>query len=118
MPDTLEVTARREGRVGILETDGYITDVSAEKVADAGHALIDEGVRYLVLNLEKSPIANSKGISILVEIFERIRDLEGKVAFCCVASILAKTFRIMGLLKAAHIHDTEAEAVRALGAPE
>ena len=118
MPDTLEVNARREGRIGILETDGYINDVSAEKVADAGHALIDEGFRYLILNLEKSPIANSMGISILIEIIERIRELEGRVAFCCVAPILAKTFRIMGLLKVADIYDTEAEAVQALGVPE
>ena len=39
------------------------------------------------------------------------------VALCCVAPILAKTFRIMGLLKAANIYGTEAEAVQALNRP-
>ena len=114
MPEALEVTVRREGRVGIVETDGYINDAEAEKVAEAGHALIEEGFRYLIMNLEKSRIANSMGISILIEIIEKARELEGKVAFCCVAPILAKTFKIMGLLKAADIYEAEAEAVRAL----
>ena len=85
-----------------------------EPVAEAGEALIREGVKYLVFNLEKSHIANSMGISILIEIIEKVRELEGKVAFCCVAPILAKTFQIMGLLKVAEIYDTEDQAVQAV----
>ena len=37
-----------------------------------------------------------------------------KVAFCCTTPTIAKTFKIMGLLKVAEIHDTEAQAVQAL----
>ena len=114
MPQALEVRSGREGSVGILQTDGYISDPQAEKVAEAGEALIQEGLRYLVLNLEKSRIANSMGISILIELIEKVRELGGKVAFCCVAPILAKTFQIMGLLKVADLYDTQTEAVQAL----
>lgn len=114
MTGTLQVRVRREGEVGILETDGYINDVAGEKVAEAGDGLIQEGVRQIVVNLEKSRIVNSIGISVLIEIIEKVRALNGKVAFCGVAPVLAKTFRIMGLLKVASIHATEAEAVQAL----
>ncbi len=38
MPEELEVTSRQEGQVGILETDGYINDTEAERVAKAGLA--------------------------------------------------------------------------------
>ena len=115
MPDTLEVNARKEGQVGILETDGYINDTEADRVAQAGHALIDEGFRYLVINIEKSRIISSIGISVLIELIERLREQDGKVAFCCATPTIAKTFKIMGLLKVAAVHDTEAEAVQALG---
>ena len=37
MDRTLDVTVRREGRVGILETNGYINDTEAEKIAEASH---------------------------------------------------------------------------------
>jgi len=39
MAATLEVRARKEGRIGILETHGYINDTEADRVAQAGHAL-------------------------------------------------------------------------------
>ena len=115
MSETLEVRVRREGEVGILETDGYISDTAGEKVAEAGHGLIQEGFECLVLNLEKSHIVSSIGISVLIEVIEKIRELEGKIAFCCVTPTLAKTFRIMGLLQVASIYDTEQEALQALG---
>ena len=72
----------------------------------AGEALIQEGAKSLVIILEKSPIANSMGISILIELIEKVREIDGKVAFCCVQPILAKTFQIMGLLGRAEIYDT------------
>ena len=77
-------------------------------------ALIEEGVRSLVLNLEKSRIANSMGIAILIELIEKMREQNGKVAFCCVTPTLAKTFQIMGLLKVAEIYVSENEAMQAI----
>jgi anti-sigma B factor antagonist len=114
MPETLEVRVRREGQVGVLETDGYINNIGAEKIADACDGLIQEGFTRLVLNLERSRIINSIGISILIEVIEKVRELKGKVAFCCVTPTIAKTFRIMGLLKASTVHDTEAQALEAV----
>jgi anti-anti-sigma factor len=106
--------AHRSGNIGILETDGYINGAEAEPVAEAGEALIQEGAESLVINLEKSPIANSMGISILIELIEKVRERDGSVAFCCVVPILAKTFQIMGLLGRAEIYDTEEEALASL----
>lgn len=116
MPERLEVRVRREGQVGILETDGYINNIGAEKIAEACDGLIGEGLKHFVLNLEKSRIINSIGISILIEVIEKVRELQGKVAFCCVTPTIAKTFRIMGLLQASTVHDTEAQALEAVQA--
>lgn len=114
MAETLAVDASREGAVGILRTDGYINDEAADRVAEAADGLIDEGVRHLVLNLQQTPIANSIGIAILIGIIEKLREQNGKVAFCCVKPILVKTFEIMGILKVASVHAVEAEAVEAV----
>jgi anti-anti-sigma regulatory factor len=51
----------------------------------------------------------------LIEILEKIRELNGQVAFCCVRPTIGKTFRIMGLLQTATLFDTEAKAIQALG---
>jgi anti-anti-sigma factor len=63
------------------------------------------------MNLSKSRIINSIGVSVMIEIIEKVKALEGGVAFCCLTPTTAKTFRIMGLLNASTIHETEEEAI-------
>jgi anti-anti-sigma factor len=89
--------------------------VGGEKVARTCQDLIAEGTRSLILNLQNSSIVNSVGVSFLIEVVERVRDLEGRVAFCCVSHTIGKTFQIMGLLETASLHSTEREALKALG---
>jgi anti-anti-sigma factor len=69
------------------------------------------------LNLERTRIVNSIGISILIEVLEKVMDRNGKLAFCGLTPTIDKTFRIMGLAQYAAIYPTEAEAVRALSSP-
>jgi len=109
MPETLGFTSRREGQVGILETDGYINNAEAERVADAGHAMIEYGLTHLVINIESSRISSSIGISVLIELIEWLRQMEGKIAFWCATPTVAKTLKVMALLKVDEIHDTEEE---------
>jgi anti-anti-sigma factor len=114
MTNELKVGVRRQGKIAILDTDGYLNGVETEKVLEAADALIEEGVRLLVLHLEKSPTANSQGISVLIEIIEKVKDLDGNAAFCCVAPVLAKTLKVLGLLKRVSIYSTEEEALASL----
>jgi len=55
---------RSNNLVCLLETEGYINGVEAEPIAEVAQALVEDGVKCLVINLEKSQIANSIGISI------------------------------------------------------
>ncbi len=114
MAEGLAVQTRQEGDVGIVVTDGYINNIGAEKVAEACNTMVDDGVTRILLNLEQSRIINSIGISILIEVIEKVKGLNGKVGFCCVTPTIGKTFRIMGLLKASTIYESEAEAIAGL----
>lgn len=112
--DTFTLDVERKAGYAILRTDGYVNNLGGEKIADVANDLIDEGLRYLVLNLEKSPVVNSIGISILIEVIERLVEEEGgKIAFCHLTKTIAKTFQIMGLTQYAQIYDSEADAERA-----
>ena len=71
----------------------------------------DDGVRTLLLNLRETKIVNSIGISILIEIIEKMIDKDGKIAFCCLTPVIHKTFQIMGLANYATIFDNEEAAV-------
>ncbi|HTO88878.1 MAG TPA: STAS domain-containing protein [Thermoanaerobaculia bacterium] len=116
MSDACKVSAQRRGDVAVLWTDGYINNQGGEEIAREAYKQLDSGARALVMNLEKTRIVNSIGISILIEVLERVMDRKGLLAFCGLTPTIDKTFRIMGLAQYASIYPTEEEALQAVSA--
>lgn len=115
MINQFAVTVRKEGDYAVLYTDGYINNLGGEKIGETALALVGEGFKKLVINLEKSTVINSIGISILIEVIEKIQEINGGLAFCGLTKTIAKTFTIMGLAQFATLADTEEQAIAALG---
>ena len=114
MPETLKVTVTRGDGYVVMSTDGYINNIGGEKVAEECNRLIEEEFRHFILNLEKSHVINSIGVSILIEVIERVQEAGGTLSFCGLTPTIAKTFRIMRLTDAAEIYTDEAEAIAAI----
>ena len=116
MTDELKVALERRGATGaVLYTKGYINNVGGEEIANRAYELMDDGVRTLLLNLRDTKIVNSIGISILIEIIEKMIDKGGKIGFCCLTPVIHKTFQIMGLANYASIFVDEETAVKEMG---
>ncbi|HUF16660.1 MAG TPA: STAS domain-containing protein [Thermoanaerobaculia bacterium] len=111
MTDELKVVVERRGNGAILYTKGYINNVGGEEIANCAYKLMDEGVQNLLLNLRETKIVNSIGISILIEIIEKMLEKDGKLGFCCLTPVIEKTFQIMGLAQYASIYSDESAAV-------
>jgi anti-anti-sigma factor len=104
MSETLKVIVERpDAKVAILRTDGYINNTGGEEIARQAYALMSGGVNHLLLDLEKTKIVNSIGISILIEILEKLLDQGGRLAFCRLTPTIEKTFQIMGLAQYARL---------------
>ena len=114
MSENIEVHVRNVGAIPVVDVGGYVNALGGEKVAEICNGFIDSGGRRILLNLAETAIVNSVGISFLIEVIEKIKDLGGRLGFCCVSPTIAKTFQIMGLLQAATIYDGEADALQAL----
>ena len=116
MTDELRVAVDRRGANGaILYTKGYINNVGGEEIANRAYELMDGDVRALLLNLRETKIVNSIGISILIEIIEKMIDKGGKIGFCCLTPVIHKTFQIMGLANYASIYTDEDAALQDMG---
>ena len=115
MTEELKVAVDRKDNGAVLYTKGYINNVGGEEIAVRAYELMDAGVRTLLLNLRDTKIVNSIGISILIEIIEKMIDKCGKIAFCCLTPVIHKTFQIMGLANYAAIFDNEEGAMKELG---
>jgi anti-anti-sigma factor len=114
--ESCKIVVERRGDVAIFWTDGYINNQGGEEIARQAYAQLDAGARALVLNLEKTRIVNSIGISILIEVLERVMDRKGVLAFCNLTPTIDKTFRIMGLAQYAAIYPSQEQALQAVAA--
>jgi anti-anti-sigma factor len=111
MTESLNITVDRREGLAVIYTEGYINNAGGEEIAKAAYALLGTGVNRLLLDLEKTKIVNSIGISILIEIIEKMIEIDGKLGFCCLTPTIEKTFHIMGLAQYAPIFPDEATAV-------
>ncbi|HWW59965.1 MAG TPA: STAS domain-containing protein [Thermoanaerobaculia bacterium] len=114
MTDELKVSVDRRPNGAILYTKGYINNVGGEEIATRAYELMELGVRNLLLNLRETKIVNSIGISILIEIIEKMTDKGGKISFCCLTPVINKTFQIMGLANYAQIFSDEDAGLKEL----
>ena len=115
MTESLNVTVDRRDGLAVIYTEGYINNQGGEEIAKAAYKLLDEGFKVLLLNLAGTKIVNSIGISILIEIIEKMIEIEGKLAFCALTPTIEKTFHIMGLAQYAAIYPDEGAATAQLG---
>lgn len=111
MNEEMKVAVERRGNGAILYTKGYINNVGGEEIANRAYELMDGGARSILLNLRDTKIVNSIGISILIEIIEKMMEKGGKIAFCCLTPVIHKTFQIMGLANYAKIYTDEEAAI-------
>ena len=116
MTESLKLNVDRRGDgLAVIYTDGYINNQGGEEIAKVAYELLEEGHKSLLLNLAGTKIVNSIGISILIEIIEKMIEVEGKLAFCNLTPTIDKTFHIMGLAQFTKIFEDEETAVTALG---
>ena len=102
--------------VGLISAAGYINNEGGQAIADAATGLMDQGCKTLLIDLERTRIINSIGVSILLEILEKLMDEKGQLAFCNLTPTISKTFEIMGLVQYASVYpDREAARAAFLG---
>ena len=109
---TLEV--KDEGDIVVIETNGYLNNVGGEKISQACYEKMENGKILFLLDLENSKVVNSIGVSILIEIIEKLQDVDGRLGYYNLAPIVEKTFNIMGLTKYSTVFGSKSEALEGM----
>ena len=117
MTEALKLTIDRRDALAVIQTEGYINNQGGEEIARAAYELLESGYRRVLLDLTGTKIVNSIGISILIEIIEKVLDQGGRLAFCHLTPTIEKTFHIMGLAQYARIFPSPDPALAWLRSP-
>lgn len=104
---------REVNGVVIIETDGYLNNIAGEKIAEACAEKLEEDKKMFLINLERTKVVNSIGVSILIEIIEKLQNVNGKLGYYNLVPIVEKTFNIMGLTKYSTIFPSEEDGLEA-----
>ena len=87
-----------------------MNNIGGEEIAKVCNANIDSGTKKILINLENSKVVNSIGVSILIEIIEKLQEVGGELGYYNLAPIV-KTFNIMGITKYSKVFSSEQEAL-------
>jgi len=96
----------------VLKTDGYINNVAGEKIVKEFSNHFGAGMNKVVIDMEKSKVINSIGISYLLEVIEKLNENNGKLVFTSLDPTIEKTFNIMGLFQFAEKADSIDSALK------
>jgi anti-anti-sigma factor len=105
----------RDNRL-VIATSGYVNNVGGEAIAAEFGKHFSGGVKNVVVNLERSKVVNSIGMSFLIEMIEQLQDVDGKVIFTNLDPAVDKMLSIMGIFKFAGKAANVDEALGQLGA--
>ncbi len=98
----------------IIETSGYVNNVGGEAIAREFNKHVGNGISDVVLNLARSKVVNSIGMSFLIEIIEQLQETGGRLVFTNLDPSVEKMLAIMGIFKFAGKEKSVDEALKTL----
>ena len=109
MSTDFSIISEKHNTTLLMRTDGYINNIAGEKILDEFSKNFSSGMNKVVMDLSKSKVVNSIGISYLIDIIEKLNESNSKLVFTNLDSTIEKTFNIMGIFQFAQ----KAESVEA-----
>jgi len=103
-----------KGDVFVISCSGYLNMETGDSIAKLCYEQLENDVTKFLVNLENTKMVNSIGVSILIEIIEKLQDVDGKLGFCNLAPIVEKTFKIMGISQYSSLFASESEGLESI----
>ena len=110
MSDSIKNVEEKDGVI-IISTAGYFNNLAGEAVLEVFTQKMESGSTKFLVDMNDSKVVNSIGVSILIEIIEKLQVVNGVMAFTNLAGIVEKTFNIMGITKYSKVFSSEEEAL-------
>ena len=105
MSDTIKNIEEKNGVV-VISTNGYFNNIAGDAVLEVFNQKMESGTTKFLIDMADSKVVNSIGVSILIEIIEKLQAVDGKMAFTNLAGIVEKTFNIMGITKYCDVYES------------
>ncbi len=102
--------------IHLINIDGEIDIYTVPSLKHFAIGVIDEGYRFLILNLDGVKFIDSTGLGMLIGLSKRLIERSGKLSLICNNFQIKKLLYITGLDEVFQVFPGESEALKALGA--
>lgn len=114
MEQPFTLTSEIRDRCLIIATSGYVNNVGGEAIAGEFRRHTDNGTKDVIINLARSKVVNSIGMSFLIEIIEQLQESGGRLVFTNLDPSVEKMLSIMGIFRYAGKEKTVDDALKSL----
>jgi anti-sigma B factor antagonist len=108
----LELDVTKRDGAAVVTVSGEVDVATAPRLREQIVALVDDGERRIVCDLEAVDFLDSTGLGVLVGALKRARTHGGDLVLVCTRTSLLKVFEITGLTRVFEFHDSVAAAVK------
>jgi len=107
----MQIAKTEENGITIISVDGEVDLTSSPELRSAFDELIDAKVKKVVVDFEKSDYIDSSCLATLIEMQERMEDIEGDMAIANISDRVKSIFEITKVDKLFKIFDSKQEAL-------
>ena len=110
-----KIETSQENGVLICRTKGYLDDFAGKAIKESCEKAISNGIIAVILNLKDTPVINSTGLSMLLDLVVNVIDYnDGRVEIVGLTNLTRNALRMTGVLTLCKEFPTEAEAIAAI----
>lgn len=107
----MELKESSEGGQTVVELIGRLDSNTSKAVEDRLAALLDGGVKAMVLDFAALEYVSSAGLRVLLVVAKRMKAAQGRLAICGLRPEVREVFEISGFSKIFSIFPAKAEAL-------
>jgi len=107
----LTIQTREEGKVSIIDLNGYLDAHTAPQLEDVFNKLIKESKFNIVVNLTELQYISSAGLGVFVANVEKIRENDGDIKFTNFSESVYNIFDLLGFPLLFEFFKDEKEAI-------
>lgn len=111
---TIDIQAP-QAQTRIVDLEGEVDVYTSTQLKQDIARIIDEGVKFVVLNLSKVEYLDSTGLGVLIGSLKRLKENEGNLVIVSPSVRIMRVFEITGLFKIFHIYQNLEEAAQKEG---
>ena len=112
----MEINAEREGGAVVAAANGRIDSSNSRDFHTGLEAAVGDDDSALVLNFKDVTYISSAGMRVILLTAKSLRGKGTQFALCAMSDSIREVFRISGFDKIIPIHDSQSEALTAVGA--